>query len=268
MKHTFEIDVPSMLALVSDPYNTELFSSCCNVVGKIKDAVLAMPEKVFLSMMSGYVYAQYDLFSLFSAISVDVYDSGVVITNCTAVPDVVANIGNETNRDTEYEMICHIHQLEPKGSSVFVVNDSRWQYPQGTMLHTSKDKKDVEHRTIVLADNHAFDSFIAENTPKLVQLKHGAKTYNIGGRTVAAFSTLYKYGEDEAKRLLLTAYYEAELAAGVVFPERLHTWDTHCQTYIEFRKSLNNEYHGFELPEKEWKTNVPKNIRVKYHHGV
>lgn len=268
MKHTFEIDVPSVLALVSDPCNADLFYSCCNAVGIVKDAVLAMPEKVHLALMGGYIYSRFDLFRLFSDISVDVYDNDAVIRNCTTVPNVVANIDDEAVRDIEYEMICHIHQLTPKGNSVFVVRDSRWQYPKGTLLHTLKDKKNIEHRTIVLSSKYAFDLFIKENTPKLVQLKHGAKTYTINGRTVSAFSTLYLFGEKEANRLLLTAYHDAETDVDTVFPERLYTWDAHSQTYIEFRRSLNNEYHGFELPENEWRINVPKNIRAKFHHGL
>lgn len=268
MKHTFEIDVPSILDMVSNPYKADLFNSCCDVVGKVNGAVLALPEKVNLKMYSGYIFSQYYLLRSFTNINVEVYDNSVCKPNCTAIPDVVATIDDKAMRTTEYEMVCHIHQIEPKGSSIFVVCDGRWQYAKGTMLRTSRDRKDVEHRTIVLANDHAFDSFIAENTPRLVQLKHGARAYTINGKAVAAFSTLYLYGLEEATRLLLTAYHEADLAANVVFPERLHTWDTHCQTYIEFRKSLNNEYHGFELPENEWKTNVPKHIRDKYHHGL
>lgn len=267
MKYVFEIDVPSFNTMACGLYNEILFTSCCEAISKVKDSVLALSVESYAEIESN-LQNRWELLHRLSLLSVDVYDSSVAVPKCVAIPDIVSNIADTNVRLREYDLICHIHKVYPQGNSVFVVRDNRWVIPSSTQLKTIRDKKCVEHSTIVICDEHSFDVFVDKNTPRLVQLKHGAKSYIINGKNVAPFSTYFNEGPDVAEHLLQLAYKEAEMTDDKTFPERLHTWDKYAKTYIEFRQSRDNEYHGFELPEKQWKTNVPLCIREKYHHGL
>lgn len=75
--------------------------------------------------------------------------------------------------------------------------------------------------------------------------------------------------KQEAEVLLRKAFIDAQIPEDVIFPERLYTWDSKSNTYIEFRRSsgshLVNEYHGFDLDKKNWNS-VPEYIKNIYHH--
>ena len=132
-------------------------------------------------------------------------------------------------------------------------------------LPDSNNKKTLEHHVVLLSDNKAFGSLIKNNWPKLEQHKHGAKGYMRAGKQVSPLTATMQ----EAEVLLRKAFIDAQIPEDVIFPERLYTWDSKSNTYVEFRRSsgshLVNEYHGFDLDKKYWNS-VPEYIKNIYHH--
>ena len=261
MKYTLAIDVPSIEEMTQDRYKAELLKSCVSAVSSLKDGVLVMSEDMAMEVF----YINADMYPMLSNVTLEIYDAGIRKNFLSTKPDVINNIRDTEKQEQEYLLCCRLHSITPHGKGIFVVCPNRWSTPKCNCLQTIRDNKDVGHHVVVLNDNMAFDSFIRNNWPKLDQHKYGAKPYMRAGKLVSPLTAT----KHEAEVLLRKAFIDAQIPDEIIFPERLYTWDSKSNTYVEFRRSsgshLVNEYHGYDLDEKYWNC-VPDYIKNIYHH--
>ena len=261
MKYTLAIDVPSLEEMTQDPYKVELLKCCISAVGRLKDSVLTMTGETAMEVL----YTNIEMCSMLSNVRLDIYDNGIRKNFLSTNPDMITNINDTEKQEQEYLLCCRLHIIPPHERGIFAVCPSRWSTPKCNCMQTIRDKKTLEHHVVLLSDNKAFGSLIKNNWPKLEQHKHGAKGYMRAGKQVSPLTATMQ----EAEVLLRKAFIDAQIPEDVIFPERLYTWDSKSNTYVEFRRSsgshLVNEYHGFDLDKKYWNS-VPEYIKNIYHH--
>lgn len=265
MKYLVAVDVPSLHELVSDVYQEPMLLYICNSIPCLKDTEVALHSDV-LSGLQNKMQNRYDVLRKFCSLRMNIFDDSVQKANLTSRPDMLKGLaGNEYQY--ENALLGLMHQAE-SGRTVFFVNSKRWTVPQ-IDIETIRDKKTHIHPIIIISTGEFLSNIIKQNTPELVQLKHGDREYLIDGNRVAPFRSYF--AGSRAGDLLKMAYWESAETDNQKFPKRLYTWDSQFRTYIEFRRSGGDDnasqYHGFELDKKSWRI-VPEAIRLKYHQGL
>lgn len=102
-------------------------------------------------------------------------------------------------------------------------------------------------------------SYILSFEPKLDQLKHTCKERKVGGKIVSPFSALNDPDEHYAVELLQTAY--KDYLGDVDDDTYLYTYDYKYKTFVEFRPSRNNSYHGMDIDYKAAKQKAPEIVK-------
>lgn len=104
--------------------------------------------------------------------------------------------------------------------------------------------------------------YIDSFEPVLRQLKHFQEPRKDGDREVSAFSAYDKNDERYAKKLLKRAYEEHN--GDIDDRTYLYTYDAKNKTFVEFRPSRGNEYHGLDITDEYARSEAPDIVRL-YH---
>lgn len=173
------------------------------------------------------------------------------------------NLPPEIN-DEILSQLTAIHNQARQQHTVTFVAERKRVDPDVQHLATTKDEEEQQHEICHVADDDSVRGFMQGKLPVLRQLKHTDSQRNFGEEMVSRFSAWNERDERKAKALLLKAYNDCKEEAGE-WPKYLFTWDSESNTYVEFRNSLNNEYHGFDVTTERERQRIPDYIKQKYH---
>lgn len=134
-------------------------------------------------------------------------------------------------------------------------------YPSES-FEISSDRKTSKCVHFRLTGERTLKDYIASFEPILMQLKHFQESRKDGEREVSAFSAYDKNDERYAKQLLKQAYDDHD--GDMDDRTYLYTYDPKNKTFVEFRPSRGNQYHGYDIDIEYARSKAPDIVRL-YH---
>lgn len=264
MIHLTAIDIPALLLAKIEG---EIVINPIRIIETLenldKNTVLIYPENLIdLLDWSSAEEEMYKILDLLSKHDSETYSSSAYKKGVSTIPELTHGLSLSTLKDAIYLQMCYIHLHSLQNNILYMTYPERWESKE-EKLRTIRDKKAKEYETLIIDDTNKLQEFYHSRRPVLVQLKHGAtEKTDSNHHTVSAFSSYNAHDTRRAESLLLQAYNNSRETEA--HPKYLYAWDEKADCYVEFRHSGNNEYHGFDLPSKEY-SKVPEYIKSKYH---
>lgn len=183
--------------------------------------------------------------------------------NITVEPELMAKLSDSEKRELKSMAYKQFETKEPP-HKIYALASSRSNTTQMKIKCEEKEKS----ISIMSPDNIAINNFIESKNPKLKQegdfdhrVKHNPHTTrNIGDNEASKFSAWNPNDDSYAKSLLLKAWNDTK--SSELYPDKMFVWDTKNKTYVKFRLSINNEYHGYDVTFNE----VTDKVKRRYNH--
>lgn len=201
------------------------------------------------------IASDYELFSLLLELPVEEVSPVKKANYIRITPDILEN-SDKTVRDVAKQQLF----------ALSLYGDSRRIYSGTThsaeSFEVSSDKKTAQCLHFRLEGKMKLKDFIVSFEPELKQLKHFQESRRDGDREVSAFSAYDKNDERYARKLLKQAYDEHN--GDIDDRTYLYTYDSKNETFVEFRPSRGNEYHGQDVSIEYARAKAPDIVR-QYH---
>ena len=195
----------------------------------------------------------WEIWSLIIQLPVEYFEETKKANYIKLIPDIIPLVHPDFLKDLTKNQIFSL-VTEGKGKKIFSgIQD------QDEKIEILIDKK--PHQFLHFDPYGELDlrSYILSFEPKLDQLKHTGKERKIGGKIVSAFSALNDSNKNYAEELLLIAYNDH--LGDVNDDTYLYTYDYKYKTFVEFRPSRNNTYHGMDIDYNVAKEKAPEIVK-------
>ena len=215
------------------------------------EAILFREEiyKIILNSKEIDEQHSYRWLELISRITTREYPSDPKARYLQVEPDVTANITDENYKsETRFQVAELFNQCD--SFPIHVISPERIN-DGCDKICVSRDKKKGKEKQIHLSKaSIPVEERINALKPKLYQLKHHQFEHTSGkGKVVSVFSAWDTRDTKYAEQLLQEAFYNYK---GTELPAKyLYIYDSLNQTYVQFRCSRNNLYHGLDIPASE-----------------
>lgn len=218
-------------------------------------ASILIPGNWYDFLLESHIADSYEMFSILLRITVDEFIPSKKSDYIKLLPDILDKCSESEKRVAKqqiYEM-----SFNRQGFKIYSYTDN---VADTTDVYSDKHHAIIHHvrpdRSTTIA------GFIRSLEPHLRQLKHDDTKYDVAGETVSPFSAYNRNDESYARRLLRQAYEDHN--GEVDDRTYLYTYDSKNRTFVEFRPSRNNEYHGMDISLDSAKRKAPDIVRL-YH---
>lgn len=264
MDKVFTIDVPTLCNPENFGIQIGMPSYILKSLRQIKGACFLFRNEMWGILNPKYCFLIKNALSL---LLIKGYEEAARIPNLVTSPVLTADaFSSEMNAEILLQVsIMHHDAVTSANDRYFLSFPQRWNGGQQFLVTTEK-QKEAKHPAIVVTQEEDWNRYVSQHfRPRLVQLKHGSQSWERNGEHVSPFTSYDPRNPERAKKILQQAFddYEPQAGAFNYFPDKLYTWDTHAKTYVEFRLSGKNEYHGFDQKDTSV---IPDYIKEKYLH--
>lgn len=266
MDKVFTIDVPTLC-------NPEKFGIQIGMPSYILKSLRQIKGTCFLfrnemwGILNPKSLEYHFIISALSSLSKKNYEEALRIPDIVTSPVLTADaFSSEMNAEIQLQVsVMHHDAITSANTRYFLCFPQRWNGGQQYLTTTDK-QAEAKHPAIIVAQEKDWDEYVSQHfRPKLVQLKHGVQSWKRSGEHVSPFTSYDPRNSKIAEEILQQAFddYEPQAGTSDYFPDRLYTWDKQTKTYVEFRLSGKNEYHGFDQKDTSV---IPDYIKEKYLH--
>lgn len=265
MDKIFTIDVPSLCNPENFGIQVGMPSHILKKMRYIKGACILFRDEIWGILNPKSLEYRF-IIGILSSLSIKNYEEAERIPSLVTFPVLTAAaFSSEMNSEIQLQVsVMHRGAVASANDRYFISFPQRWNGEQQFLTTTDK-RAEAKHPAIVVAQEEDWERYVSQHfRPRLVQLKHGSQSWERSGVHVSPFTSYDPRNPKMAEEILQRAFDDYEPQADTsYFPDRLYTWDTQAKTYVEFRLSGKNEYHGFDQKDRSV---VPDYIKEKYLH--